>query len=749
MKAIISFLMYICLLSGISAQTSSVSGTITDGTSGEPLFGANILINHLSKGASTDPNGRFTIQNLPAGSYDVSISYIGFEPTTQQVEIINGQSVKLDLTLQPGSLSLGDIEITQSPAQLGSTISNLDIALRPVKNSQDILKIVPGLFIAQHAGGGKAEQIFLRGFDIDHGTDIALTVDGMPVNMVSHAHGQGYSDLHFVIPETIERVAFDKGPYYANKGNLNTAGFADFKLKKRLDANLLQIEGGQFGYWRGLGMFNLLKKENKNSPSLYLATEQVLSDGYFESSQNLRRFNGLLKYHQRLNQQHTLEVSASAFHSQWTASGQVPVRAIEQGLISRFGAIDDTEGGETNRLNFNLQLSSELSNGAFLKNQVWLSQYDFRLVSNFTFFLNDPVNGDQITQSEGRTLFGSQHSYHQEHNLFDLSASLELGAGFRQDYVNDIRLSRTLQRTTVLEDLSRGNVAENNLFLYAEEQLDLSDRLLLTTGLRYDYFTFNYEDRLSGISSTENKGIVSPKLHLSYQATDKLSFYTKTGIGFHSNDTRVVVAQQGRQILPKGFGVDVGTYWKPSENLFVNLALWQLDLEQEFIYVGDEGIVEAGGRTHRAGVDLNLRYQLNTWLYADMDLNLTRARLTQASEGANHIPLAPGFTSIGGLNFEGKKGLTGSLRYRYLGDRAANEDNSLTADGYFLLDVRLNYQIGAFDFGMSIENILNRDWKEAQFETESRLLNEVESVSEIHFTPGTPFQARLSVGIRF
>ncbi|MCE7993762.1 MAG: TonB-dependent receptor [Roseivirga sp.] len=749
MKVFISFLMYFCLLHVASSQTNSISGTITDSASGEPLFGANIRIEELSKGASTNPDGRFIIQALPTGSYQLEISYIGFESVTEQVEIVDGQSARLDLKLMAGSLSLGDIEVNQSPVQLASTLSALDIALRPVKTSQDILKIVPGLFIAQHAGGGKAEQIFLRGFDIDHGTDIALTVDGMPVNMVSHAHGQGYSDLHFVIPETIERVAFDKGPYYASKGNLNTAGYADFKLKKRLNANLLQLEGGQFGYWRGLGMFNLLKKEKDSSPSLYLATEQVVSDGYFESSQNLRRFNGLLKYHHLLSQNHTLELSASAFHSQWTASGQVPQRAIERGLISRFGAIDATEGGETNRFNLNLQLTSELNNGAFLKNQVWFSQYDFHLVSNFTFFLNDPVNGDQITQSEERTLFGSQHSYLQEHSLLDLRASLELGAGFRQDFVNDIRLSRTLNRTSVLEDLSRGNVAENNLFLYAEEQIDLSERLLLTGGLHYDYFTFNHEDRLSGISSTENKGIVSPKLQLSYQATDKLSLYTKTGIGFHSNDARVVVAQQGRQILPKGFGVDIGTYWKPSENLFVNLALWQLDLEQEFIYVGDEGIVEAGGRTHRAGIDLNLRYQLNSRLYADMDLNLTKARLTQASEGANYIPLAPNFTSIGGLNFEGKKGLTGSLRYRFLGDRAANEDNTLTASGYFLIDARLNYRIGTFDFGLSIENLLNREWKEAQFETESKLLNEVESVSEIHFTPGTPFQARFSVGLRF
>ena len=641
--------------------------------------------------------------------------------------------------------------MTQDLAQNASVISALDIELRPINTSQDVLKIVPGLFIAQHAGGGKAEQIFLRGFDIDHGTDIALSVDGMPVNMVSHAHGQGYSDLHFVIPETIERVAFDKGPYYANKGNFNTAGFAAFSTKKRLESNLFKVEGGQFGTFRTVGLFDLLASENADDPSLYLATEYFRTDGYFDSGQNFNRFNTLLKYNQRIADNKTIEISASAFTSSWDASGQIPVRAVESGQIGRFGAIDDTEGGETSRVNLNANVITDLSDGGVMQNQVFFSKYDFMLVSNFTFFLNDPINGDQITQWESRDIYGTNNSYWNNWDLFGLEASTEFGAGLRFDKTDDTRLARTLNRSEVLSDLARGDIQETNIFAYAEEQLSLSRKLELTAGLRYDFFTFDYVNALSQQydRKVENKGILTPKLNLSYEAANNLNLYVKTGIGYHSNDTRVVVAQNGNEILPKAYGLDVGTLWKPTNNLLLNVAVWRLNLDQEFVYVGDEGVVEAGGKTKRQGIDLTVRYQISPWLYANMDMNYTDPEAVDEAEGQNFIPLAPTFTSIGGLNFEGKRGFSGSLRYRYLDDRAANEDNSVTAEGYFLMDAVLNYAVGSFDFGLSVENILNTEWREAQFDTESRLRNEAQPVSEIHFTPGTPFQARLSVSVKF
>uniref|UniRef100_UPI004047E51C TonB-dependent receptor n=3 Tax=Roseivirga sp. TaxID=1964215 RepID=UPI004047E51C len=751
MKKIILVGLFCIIGMAAQSQTGGINGRVIDALSGQPLIGANIIIEESSKGVATNEFGKFSIKNLDAGTYNLIVSFIGFEKFSQKVTINAGMFNSVDFALLPDALALEDFEIRQNLTQNASTISSLDLQLRPINTSQDVLKIVPGLFIAQHAGGGKAEQIFLRGFDIDHGTDIALTVDGMPVNMVSHAHGQGYSDLHFVIPETIERVAFDKGPYYTSKGNLNTAGFADFQTKKRLNTNLFKLEGGQFGTFRTVGMFNLLSAENIDEPSLYLATEYSRTDGYFESPQHFNRFNALLKFHQRVAENKNIEISASSFTSSWNASGQIPLRAIESGQITRFEAIDDTEGGETGRTNLNFNLITDLADGGTVQNQVFFSKYDFELVSNFTFFLNDPINGDQITQSESRNIYGSNNRYFNNWDLFGLKASTEFGVGFRFDQVEDIRLSRTLQRQTVLFDLARGDVQETNAFVYAEEVLNISEKIALTTGLRYDFFTFDYTNRLSANydRKVENKGILTPKLNLSIQAAKDLNFYIKSGIGYHSNDTRVVVAQNGQEILPKAYGVDFGTLWKPSPNLLVNLALWRLNLDQEFVYVGDEGIVEAGGKTRRQGVDLTLRYQLSPSLYANVDLNYTNPESVEEAEGQNYIPLAPTFTSIGGLTYEGKTGFSGSLRYRFLDNRAANEDYSVTAKGYFLLDAVVNYSIGAFDFGLSVENVLDTEWREAQFETESRLRNEANSVSEIHFTPGTPFQARLSVAVKF
>ncbi len=745
-----SYILILCIsLLGFQAlgQKGLVTGVIVD-TQGEPLIGANVVLIETLQGSPTNRLGKFYLDNVDSGKYQLQVSFIGFEKHSQEIIINNGEKREIEVTLSPAKLSLKDVEIRPDLGQNQSQISAIDIGLRPIKSSQDVLQIVPGLFIAQHAGGGKAEQIFLRGFDIDHGTDIALTVDGMPVNMVSHAHGQGYSDLHFVIPETIERVAFDKGPYYTDQGNLNTAGFAAFSTKKRLNESSVKFEAGQFNTFRGVGLFNLLASNKKYAPSLYLATEYSISDGYFESPQNFNRFNSLLKFNQRLNDQNKLEVSLSAFRSRWSASGQVPQRAISSGQISRFGAIDDTEGGNTSRYNLNAQMITEFNDGSFIENQLFLSRYHFNLVSNFTFFLNDPVFGDQITQSESRTLLGSKHSYWNNWSFLGRDASTELGIGFRHDIINDNRLSRTFQKNTILEDLAFGDIRETNLYLFAEEQVSLTKKLELTTGVRYDWFSFGYADKLATSQPDVSQGIFSPKLKLSYTVKPSLNLFIKSGVGFHSNDSRVVVARSGEQILPKAYGLDIGSIWKPSDKLLVNLALWRLNLDQEFVYVGDEGIVEAGGKTTRQGIELGLRYQFTPSLYASMDVNYTNPRAVEEAEGQQYIPLAPTFTSIGSLIYDTKKKFSGSLSYRLLGDRSANEDKSLIADGYFLLDMTMNYRVGRFDIGLSIENLLNREWKEAQFETESRLFSEATSVSEIHFTPGTPFQARLSLGIK-
>ncbi|CAN0329520.1 unnamed protein product, partial [Phaeothamnion confervicola] len=389
----------------------------------------------------------------------------------------------------PGSIELADVVISASTDRPMNTLSPIDIKLRPTNTSQDILRMVPGLFIAQHAGGGKAEQIFLRGFDIDHGTDINLEVDGLPVNMVSHAHGQGYSDLHFLIPELVQLVDFDKGPYFADKGDFTTAGYVSFQTRNSLDKNFFKAEGGQFGTFRGVGGINLFPKGSKQSG--YIASEFYRSDGYFESPQDFKRFNVSGKYSNQFTATDRITFGASFFNSNWDASGQIPERAVKSGDISRFGSLDNTEGGKTGRVNAYVKHTHLFGGGSTFDQQAYAVHYNFNLFSNFTFFLNDPINGDQIQQKESRMIYGYKANYHTSGNLFGKELLSHVGGGFRYDDVNDIRLSNTVKRE-FLSSVQRGDVDEANVNAFVSETLALSDRWSLNTAVRFDYFSFQY-----------------------------------------------------------------------------------------------------------------------------------------------------------------------------------------------------------------------------------------------------------------
>ncbi|MEM9650056.1 MAG: TonB-dependent receptor, partial [Bacteroidota bacterium] len=647
--------------------------------------------------------------------------------------------------LNESALTLKEVVITPNINAL-NIISKIDLMTQPVESSQEILQKVPGLVIGQHAGGGKAEQLFLRGFDIDHGTDISISVDNMPVNMVSHAHGQGYSDLHFVIPETIENIDFDKGPYTAGKGNFATAGYVDFNTKNRLNGSSVQFEYGDFGWNRSLGLFDLL---SKNKESAYLAAELLQFDGPFESSQNFSRINAFGKYTSQLSPKSQFSTSISYFHSTWDASGQIPQRAVDAGLISRFGAIDDTEGGQTSRFNINTALKQRLNDNSFIETNAFWTHYDFNLFSNFTFFLEDRENGDQIQQKESRNLFGLNTVFHKTYTQDGFGLATKLGGGFRTDLVNGNELSSTLNREAILRRIQLGDVNENNLYGFFEAKMRLN-KFTLVPGLRLDYFNFGYQDLLQGSTETQkrNGSVLSPKLSLLYDSNANLQFFLKSGIGFHSNDSRVSARQQSREVLPKAYGLDVGTIFKPTTNGLLNAALWYLKSEQELVYVGDAGIVEPSGRSERFGLDLGFRQQVFPWLYLRSDVTYTHARSLDDPEGSNYIPLAPDFTASGGITIGNGSKLTAGLQYRYLDDRPANEDNSIVAPGYFVMDMNANYEFGkGLLASLSIQNLFNTEWNETQFATVSQLSNEAAPVEEIHFTPGTPFF--LKAGIRY
>ena len=725
---------------GMVSYSQIQKGKVTD-MDGNPIENAYLINTSTETHAHTDEFGMFSIDKT--GLKDVlKVTALGYKKASFTVT-----SSEIIVSLEGDSFRLNEVVI-QAKLSAMNVISKIDLQTTPVNSSQEILRKVPGLFIGQHAGGGKAEQIFLRGFDIDHGTDIAISVDGMPVNMVSHAHGQGYADLHFVIPETVEKIDFGKGTYYANKGDFATAGYVAFQTKDKLENSSIGLEIGQFNTLRTVGMFNLLGNQKKQSA--YIATEYILTDGPFDSPQNFNRINLLGKYSAILSDNSKFSILASRFSSKWDASGQIPQRLVDNGTISRFGSVDDTEGGNTSRTNFNTSLSKPINENTFIKANAFYSKYEFELYSNFTFFLEDPINGDQIRQKENRNIYGMNAELNKKTKLNDVNLSLQYGVGFRADATTNTELSHTLNRSTTLQQIKLGDIDESNLFSYLNSEFNFG-KLIINPAIRVDYFKFNYQDKLTTDYKTQSESKVkfSPKLNFIYTENNNLQFFVKSGMGFHSNDTRVVVQNIGKQILPTAIGTDIGTIWKPFPRLIVNSALWYLYLEQEFVYVGDAGIIEPSGKSKRMGAELGLRYQLNDWLYLDTDANYTYARSIEEPKGQNYIPLAPDFTSTGGLSFQKLNGFSGGIRYRYLKSRPANEDNSIVAKGYFVSDFNINYKVKNISFGIVIDNLFNTKWNETQFATESRLQNESASVEEIHFTPGTPFYAKGKITYTF
>ncbi|PAW92083.1 TonB-dependent receptor [Mucilaginibacter sp. MD40] len=750
MRKLLLLLFTLTLVKSSFAQTSGLSGTVVDSVTHIAI--ANVTVK-LEDGHTdiTNEDGKFHFKNV--SGQKLTVTAIGYR---KEVILLSAYRNGQLINLVPQQTQLQDVVITSNNLNPYKAISETDIRLRGVSNSQEVLRMVPGLFIGQHQGGGKAEQIFLRGFDNDHGTDINMSVDGMPINMVSQAHGQGYADSHFIIPETIERTTYKKGMYDAEKGDLAVTGWVNFKTADAISGNTIKIDAGQFDTYRALAMVNLLSNDARaKGQSWYAASEYRFSNSYFDNPQHFNRLNFFTKYHGTLGAHNILSVSASSMYSNWKASGQIPESAVEQGIIGFYGALDPNEGGVTSRTNVNALLITTLNNNDIIKNQLYYSRYKFDLHTNFTFYLVDTVNGDEIRQREARNLFGYNGSYLNERYLGNIKLTSEFGLNTRLDATRGSELSHTVNNFTLLDAIKLGDITETGSGAYLSETFRFSPRFTINTGLRFDQFYYRYYNRLPVDSTLNGAGvytaanhILSPKLNFYYQASDKAQLYLFMGKGFHSNDARVVVAEKGLQTLPAAYGADLGTVFKPAKSILINAAVWYSYLQKEYVYAGDGGTVDFSGRTRRVGIDLSARYQLGTLLYFDADLNYAHGRAVDDPAGKNYIPLAPVWSSTGGMTYVFKDGFNGSLRYRWLGNRPANEEYSLRAEGYFINDLVLNYTKKRYEVGVTINNLFNVKWKETQFETLTRLKGE-QPINNIAFTAGTRFFAIGHVAYNF
>ncbi len=604
-----------------------------------------------------------------------------------------------------------------------------DFAVRPHNTASEMLNNLPGFVAGQHAGGGKAMQYFLRGFDNDHGTDVAISVDGLPVNMVSHAHGQGYADLNFLIPEVVESIDYRKGPYFADSGNFANSGSVNFITREDTAQNSLRAVGGSFNTMRYVG---ILSPRLGPAQSL-IANEIFFTDGPFKRSENFVKYNLFGKVTLEPTPSSKLSLWTSLYTGDWDASGQIPLREVRSGRLDRFGSLDQTEGGRSDRENVNVLYTAAPNPEERWAVQLYFSRYHLCLFSNFTFFSGDPVRGDGIEQLDSRVLFGGQAHYHRGWTLGTLFLESTVGFETRNDNV-DVGLFRQ-QRRHRFFTTQKVEVWENALSGYTQHELFVREWLRFIVGLRGDFFLFDVDDRsphgatdAPRLQGNTTDGIVSPKASLIvspftppsslWHQTD---FFLNFGMGYHSNDARDAVEAKGNG-LARSTGGEIGTRTNLYNRVELASSLWWLDLGSELIFVGDEGTTARRGPTRRWGVDIEIRVEALPWLLFDYDLTYTDPRFRVTGTA---IPLAPTLLMNGGVMAYPVEHFSAALRVRFLDDRAANESRSMVARGYTLINLLLRYRWRDIEVSFDVLNLANTDWRETQFATASCLRHEV------------------------
>jgi len=650
------------------------------------------------------------------------------------------------------------------------TVPPADFALRPLESGGQMLEAVPGLITAQHTGGGKAEQYFVRGFDADHGTDLAVYFDGVPVNLRSHAHGQGFLDLHFVTPETIRRIDAAKGPYFAEYGDFATAAAVEYVPFGSLPESLVKFEGGEFDTQRYVGV--LSPRTGAFAPDgpadALVSFEAYHTDGPYRDDEDLWRFSAFGKAGVDLSPDLRLSGHLLGYYGDWNASGLLPERAVEVGLVDRFGSLDPSEGGTTTRAQGKLQLDWDPSPRTHVTANAYLAWYALDLYSNFTFAL-DPANapfGDGIVQQDRRLYTGGRI---EARHALDVAIPTVLRGGVETRY-DDARVKlgrQTLRTTRFLTD--DDDVRELSVAPYAElEALPLS-WVRFVGGLRFEHFDFDVENRLGEDAegdTTESVWlpkanlIVSPfaagaPLDCDWRALRTLELFANFGQGFHSNDARAAVADVSETALPLATGAEAGLRTAPFERTELAVSAFWLELESELTFVGDEGTTEAGPRSVRRGLEVVGSTWLTDWLYARGSLSYTEARIPSLDD--QPVVQAPRFIAGGavGVLWEG---FAAELGMRALGDRYASEDfNNPKLEGYAVFDLGVRYRRGPFEVGLAVENLTNTSWRSSEFFFPSCVPGvegpgcgpDGEGVPDFHFTPGNPRNVRGWVTLYF
>ena len=668
------------------------------------------------------------------------------EPTTRLGEIVvEGRADSL-------------IGIADSATQ--GTVGAAQLAERPTLRPGEVLETIPGVIITQHAGGGKANQYFLRGFNLDHGTDFATFLDGMPLNLPSHGHGQGYSDMNIVIPELVQRVNYQKGVYYAENGDFSSAGAAHLDFFKVLPQSIATIEGGMYGY--GRVMFASSPKLGEGH--LLYAGEYLHNDGPWDRPDDFNKFNGQLTY-SRGDDANGFSLTARGYHGVWDSSDQVAESAVTSGLVSRFGSLNNTTGGDSQR--YSLQGEWHRSDDqSTTKVMAYGFYYDLDLFSDFTYFATDNVLGDQFEQVDKRWVAGldARHTFFGQLGGRDMENTF--GLQLRNDWIenglyntqNRVRIAKAggaIPATTRADDITQTGGG-----LFYENKIQWAEKFRSTVGLRGDFVHHDVTSTQAGNTGTRSDGIASPKLSLVFGPWAKTEVYVQGGLGFHSNDGRGATTTidpvdgftpvSRADPLVRTYGAEVGVRTLAVDGLQSTVSFWWLDVDSELLFVGDAGATEASRPSRRYGVEWANFYNLTKHLTLDFDASFSHAEFRDNDPAGDHIPGSIESVVAAGVTYRADCGFFGSVRLRYFGPRPLREDNAFRSDETILLNAQVGYQFNkTWTATVEVLNLLNRKDHDISYFYESQTTPGGALTEEVHFHPVEPIQVRAALTARF
>ncbi|HEY6508241.1 MAG TPA: TonB-dependent receptor [Vicinamibacterales bacterium] len=756
--------------------TGSVSGVVADETGGV-LPGVTVEL-RPSGGQGletvTDGVGAYRFDKVPTG------------PAELTFRLINFSYVRRDITVAPGTLTANavlliaasaDITITaprtfRNLAEIANPAENLvgvasagsegaitaaQLAVRPVNRAAEVLETVPGMVISQHSGEGKANQYYLRGFNLDHGFDFSQTVAGIPVNMPTHAHAQGYADSNFLIPELVSGVQFRKGPYYAENGDFSSAGSANINYFNVLDRPIVTFSGGSFDY----GRFLAAASPKVGKGTLLAAFEWETDNGPWVNPNKKDKFNGVARYSQG-DARNGLSITFLGFSNRWNSTDQIPLRAVEEGLIPRFGYIEGTDRGDTSRYAGIVDWQHSRANDS-TRVTGFVQRYDVQLFHNFTYFMNDPVNGDQFEQFEERWTSGAKLTNRRLKRIGGKATEILIGVDVRNDSVGGPLGLYNTKATERISTTRADEADQTSVGFFGETEIEWGRKLRTTLGVRGDVYRWNVVSNNPLNSGSDASAIVNPKISTAFGPWGGTEFYANYGMGFHSNSGLGIMlavdpltgdpATRSPEFA-RARGAEFGVRTVAVRGLQTTATVWYLGFDSELIYVGDSGSTEEGPASRRTGVEITNYIYPHPWVAMDLDLSFSKARFIDVPPGEDYVPGSLNRVIAGGIAVNPpagvNSGMFGAFRLRHFGPRPLVEDNSAQSKSTSIWNGEVGYKFSnRIRLRADIFNLFDAEVSDIDYFFESRLRDEPAPVEDFHFHAAIPRSVRVSLQVSF